>query len=112
MGLLIGPVDQQYPEASVSSPGSRSAWARLIARLYEVDPPHLPPLWLADAKEFAKRTPWQIPLMRNLHIVALITEPQQVRKDPGNLRLLQPQVALHLIKTGKASPGLDPTSLN
>ena len=38
MGLRIRPVDQQYPEASVSSPGSRSAWARLIARLYEVDP--------------------------------------------------------------------------
>ena len=50
--------------------------------------------------------------MRNLHIVCVITEPQQVRKDPGNLRLLQPEVVTHLIETGKAPPGLDPAPLN
>ena len=43
---------------------------------------------------------------------AVITEPQQVRKDPGNRRLLQPAVALHRIKSGKAPPGLDPASLH
>jgi hypothetical protein len=36
-----------------------------------------------------------------MRIMAVITEPQQVRKT-----------LLHLIKTGKAPPGLDPTSLN
>ena len=36
-----------------------------------------------------------------MRILALITKPQQVRK-----------ILLHLIKTGKAPPGLDPTSLN
>jgi hypothetical protein len=34
-------------------------------------------------------------------ILAVITEPQQARK-----------ILLHLIKTGKAPPGLDPASLN
>jgi hypothetical protein len=37
----------------------------------------------------------------SMRIVAVITEPQQVRK-----------ILLHLIKTGKAPPGLDPACLN
>ena len=36
-----------------------------------------------------------------MRIMAVITEPQQVRK-----------ILLHLIKTGKAPPGLDPAFLN
>jgi hypothetical protein len=58
-------------------------------------------MWLADAVEFAKRTPWQIPLTRNLHILAVITEPEEVRRT---LR--------HLVKVGRPPPGFNPTSLN
>jgi hypothetical protein len=36
-----------------------------------------------------------------MRILAVITDPQQVRK-----------ILLHLIKTGKAPPGLDAASLN
>ena len=73
---------------------SRASWARLIAKVYEADP--------LICRHCGSP----------MRIVAVVTEPQQVRKDPGNLRLLQPKVALHLIKTGKASPGLDPPSLS
>ena len=47
-----------------------------------------------------------------MRILAVINEPQKVRKDPRNLRLLQLEVVLHLIKTGRPPPGLDPASLN
>ena len=50
--------------------------------------------------------------MRNLHILCVITEPQQVRKDPGNLRLLQPEGIAPLSETGTAPPGLGPAPLN
>jgi len=81
--LRIGPADPQYAQAPVSSRESRSAWARLIAKVYEADP-----------------------LICRLcgspmHILAVITDVQQVRK-----------ILLHLIKTGKAPPGLDPASVN
>jgi hypothetical protein len=76
----VGP---QYPEASVSSCESRSAWARLIAKVYEADP------------LICHRCGSPV------RILAVITEPQQVRK-----------ILLHLIKTGKAPPGLDPASVN
>ena len=70
-------------EASVSSKDSRAAWARLIAKVYEADP--------LICRHCGSP----------MRIMAVITEPQQVRK-----------ILLHLIKTGKAPPGLDPTSLN
>jgi len=81
--LRIGSLDEQYSETSVSARQSRAAWARLIAKVYEADP------------LLCRRcgSPMQI--------IAVITEPQQVRK-----------IRLHLIKTGKAPPGLEPTSLN
>jgi len=82
-GPRIGPVDQQYPETSVSSSDSRAAWARLIAKVYEADP--------LICRHCGSP----------MRIVAVITEPQQVRK-----------ILLHLIKTGKAPPGLDPAPLN
>jgi hypothetical protein len=74
--------DQQYAEASVSCRESRAAWARLSTEVYEADP-----LGCGRCG----------PPMR---VVAVITEPQQVRK-----------ILRHLIKTGKAPPGLDPASV-
>jgi hypothetical protein len=58
-------VDTQYAELSVSSRESRSAWARLIAKVYEADP------LLCRRRGSPMR------------IVAVITEPQQVRKIPS-----------------------------
>jgi len=63
-GLRIGVVDTQYAELSVSSRESRSAWARLIAKVYEADP------------LLCRRCG------SPMRIVAVITEPQQVRKIP------------------------------
>jgi len=36
--VRIGPVDEQYAETSVSARESRTAWARLIAKVYEANP--------------------------------------------------------------------------
>ena len=82
-GLRIGPVDPLDAETPVSSRESRSAWARLIAKVYEADP--------LICRHCGSP----------MRIVAVITEPQQVRK-----------ILLHLIKTGKAPPGLDRASVN
>jgi hypothetical protein len=81
--LRIGPVEEQFAQTSVSSSESRTAWARLIAKLYEADP--------LECRRCGSP----------MRIMAVITEPQQVRK-----------ILLHLIKTGKAPPGLDPATLN
>ena len=81
--LRIGSMEEPYAETSVSSRESRSAWARLIAKVYEADP------------LICRRCG------SPMRIMAVITEPQQVRR-----------ILLHLIKTGKAPPGLDPASLN
>ena len=71
--------------------------------------PDLHPMRLLDAVEFALQTPRQFPLRGNCTFFAVITEPQEIRKDPGNLRLLQPPVAGHLVKIGRSPPGLDPS---
>jgi hypothetical protein len=57
-------------------------------------------LFFSDAVEFAKRTPWQIPLLRNLHIFAVITEQEKVCK-----------VLRHLVEIGRSPPGLDQSFL-
>ena len=61
---------------------SRSAWARLLAKVYEVDPLR------------CTRCGSQ------MRVLAVITDPQQV------LRILR-----HLIKTGAAPPGLHEAAL-
>jgi hypothetical protein len=78
-----GFADPQCAEASVSSRQSRAAWARLIVKVYEADP--------LICRHCGSP----------MRILAVITEAQQVRK-----------ILLHLIKTGKAPPGLDSTSLS
>lgn len=61
---------------------SHSAWASLIAKVYEVDPlvcPHCG---------------------SEMKLIAVITDPSEVRK-----------ILRHLLKIGRAPPGLDPTFL-
>jgi len=67
----------------VSARESRTAWARLLAKVYEVD---------------ALRCTRCGSQMR---VLAVITDPPQI------LRILR-----HLIKTGAAPPSLDAASLN
>jgi hypothetical protein len=79
----IGVPDEAGPELSVSAKQSRAAWARLIKKIYDVDP-------LVCSR---CRSP--------MKIIAVITEPTQI------LRILR-----HLVNTGKPPPGLDPLSVN
>ena len=61
----------------------RSAWARLIGKVYEVDPLICPRC------------------RSEMKLIAVINDPTQVRT-----------ILRHLIKIGRAPPGLDPSSLN
>jgi hypothetical protein len=72
--VRIGSLDEQYAETSVSARQSRAAWARLIAKVYEADPLVCPRCGSP------------------MRIMAVITEPQQVRK-----------ILLHLIKAGQGT---------
>jgi hypothetical protein len=69
-------------EESVSARESHAAWARLLAKVYEVDVLRCPRCG------------------STMKVFAVITDPQQVRR-----------VLRHLIKTGASPPGLDPASL-
>jgi hydrogenase maturation factor HypF (carbamoyltransferase family) len=66
----------------VTHAACRSSWARLLAKVYEID------LLLCPRCGAPMR------------ILAVITEPQQALK-----------IMRHLIKIGKPPPGLDPASL-
>jgi len=70
-------------ERSVCSSERRAAWARLIAKVYEVDP-------LICTRCGSP-----------MRILAIITDPDDVKK-----------ILRHLVKIGKPPPGLDPSSLN
>jgi len=61
----------------------RSSWARLLAKVYEINPLVCPRCG------------------SEMKIIALITDPAQVRK-----------ILRHLVKIGRAPPGLWPASLN
>ncbi|GAH54145.1 unnamed protein product, partial [marine sediment metagenome] len=74
---------EQEADLSVSSTESRASWARLIKKVYEVDP-------LVCKK-------CQSPMK----ILAVITDPEEVKK-----------ILRHLVKTHHTPPGLDPASLN
>jgi hypothetical protein len=71
------------PTQTVPQRACRSAWARLIAKVYEVDP-----LICAHCGSEMK-------------LIAVITDPPEVRK-----------ILRHLLKIGRAPPGLDSSSLN
>jgi hypothetical protein len=77
------PLQQEPQQLSVSAKQTRSAWARLIAKVYEVNP--------------LRCTRCGSPM----RILAVITDAAEVRK-----------ILRHLIKIGKPPPGLDPDSLN
>jgi hypothetical protein len=72
------------PKQSLTVPqcACRSAWARLIAKVYEVDPLICP--WCGS----------------QMKLIAVITDPAEVGK-----------ILRHLVKTGRAPPGLDPSLL-
>ncbi len=81
--LRLGMSSQGTPDQSVSVNESRSAWARLLAKVYEVDPLR------------CTRCGSQ------MRVLAVITDSYQVLRIPR-----------HLIKTGAAPPGLDAASLS
>jgi DNA-directed RNA polymerase subunit RPC12/RpoP len=70
------------PLYSVSARDSRAAWARLLAKVYEVDVLRCPRCG------------------SRMKVLAVISDPQQVSR-----------ILRHLISTGAAPPGLDPASL-
>ena len=61
----------------------RSAWARLIAKVYQTDPLLCPRCG------------------SEMRLIAVITDPAEVRT-----------ILRHLLKIGSAPPGLDPSALN
>jgi hypothetical protein len=69
--------------ASVPEASCRSAWAKLIAKVYEVDPLVCPRC------------------TSRMRVLAVIIDPAEVNK-----------ILRHLVKTCRAPPGLDPASLN
>ena len=69
---------QDSPEPYVSTRESRSAWARLLAKVYEVD----------ALRGSRCGSP--------MKVRAVITDPPEVRR-----------ILLHLIKTGVAPPGVE-----
>jgi hypothetical protein len=78
-------IQPYYAEAAccVSDKESRSTWARLVVQVYEIDPPVCPRC------------------SSPMRILAVITEPEEVRK-----------ILRHLVKIGRSPPGFDPASLN
>jgi hypothetical protein len=76
------PTDAMEP-TTVSHAASRSAWARLIAKVYEIDPLLCP--WCGS----------------EILLIAVITDPAEVGT-----------ILRHLLKIGRGPPGLDPSTLN
>ena len=76
------PGDQEA-DIDVASADSRASWARLIRKIYEIDP-------LVCKK---CRSP--------MKVLAVITDPGEVKN-----------ILRHLVKTGKSPPGLDPAPLS
>ena len=76
----------EVPATETDAPDARErrhAWARLLARVYEVDP-------LVCPRCGAR-----------LRVIAVIQNPVQIKK-----------ILNHLVRTGRAPPGLDPTTLD
>jgi len=81
--IRLGGAPEDYPAQTVSARQSRAAWARLLAKIYEVD----------ALKCSRCGSP--------MKVLAVITDPTQVRR-----------ILLHLIKTGAAPPGMDASAFN
>ena len=85
------------PQAEASEPTTvhhaacRSAWARLLAQVYEIDPLLCPRCG------------------SQMRLIAVITDPQGgALRRPAEVR----KILRHLVKIGRSPPGLDPSSLN
>ena len=68
-------------EANVDA--RKRAWARLLAKLYEIDPPVCPKCG------------------HEMNVIAIIQDPVEIR-----------DILAHLANTGRAPPGFDPALLN
>ena len=79
----MSPQAETTEPTTVSHAACRSAWARLIAKVYEIDPLLCPRCGSA------------------MRLIAVITDPAEVRT-----------ILRHLLKIGRAPPGLDPSALN
>ena len=77
------PQAEAMEPTTVSHAACRSAWARLIAKVYETDPLLCPRCG------------------SEMRLIAVITDPAEVGK-----------ILRHLLKIGRAPPGLDPSVLN
>ena len=77
------PPQEKSSQSEVYPSERRSAWARLIAKVYEVDPLSCP----------SCASP--------MRVLAVITDQTEVKK-----------ILRHLLKIGRPPPGLDPASLN
>jgi len=75
--------DSFSEDDSVDSQAYKQAWARLLAKVYEVDP-FICPKCGSEMK-----------------VIAVIQEPNEIKR-----------ILRHLVKNGRAPPGLDPASLN
>jgi hypothetical protein len=78
-----GDAEREKPIASVPESACRSAWAKLISRVYDVDP-------LVCAR-----------CGNPMKVLAVITDPSEVSK-----------ILKHLLKIGRPPPGLDPAAFN
>ena len=74
---------QRHHDGCASVQQSRAAWARLIKKIYEVDPLTCPRCG------------------QPMKVLAVITDPPKVMK-----------ITRHLLKIAKPPPGLDPAALN
>ena len=75
--------DSFSEDGSVDSQTYKRAWARLLAKVYEVDPF----VCLKCGSE--------------MKVIAIIQEPNEFKR-----------ILRHLVKIGRSPPGLDPTALN
>jgi hypothetical protein len=93
---------------TVSHAACRSAWARLITKVYEIDPSGGSPCptGALARREGGREADSESPLVcprcgSEMKLLAVITDPAEVRK-----------ILRHLLKIGRAPPGLDASALN
>ncbi len=79
----MSPQAEATEPTTVSQAACRSAWARLIAKVYAIDPLLCPRCG------------------SEMRLIAVISDPSEVRT-----------ILRHLVKIGRAPPGLDPSALN
>ena len=84
-GVSDAPIDFDpfFEHNSVDSQTYKRAWARLLAKVYELDPFVCPKCG------------------SEMKVIAVIQEPEEIKR-----------ILRHLVKIGRSPPGLDPASLN